>query len=235
MTIANMHENFRLEYDNISSFSNPEYLPEEVDYWLNLAQDQLILKVKEDGVEKSQTLKDYLGNITVNKNISTFVTTVDNQPNGVFVQLPDDYRTALHESVSIRYSDCNGLTKTNRIPVIPSTHDRINSDVRNPFKKPNKFERVISLPYTYLTGNSQIQTTELIVDDDFSITEYHLRYLRNPIKMTYGSQYSTVIPDVDCELNKEAQIWIIKQAAQEAFKATNQVQKYQLIKTIDKQ
>jgi hypothetical protein len=38
----------------------------------------------------------------------------------------------------------------------------------------------------------------------------------------------------DCELNTEAQNWIIKRAALEAFKATNQLQKVQLLKQIDK-
>lgn len=235
MTIAEMHDSFRLEYDSISSFSNPEYLPEEIDYWLNSAQNDLISKVKDEGVEKSQTLRDYLGNITLNKNISTFITNTDNQLNGTFVQLPDDYRTALQEAVSISYTDCNDVTKTNRIPVIASTHDRINSHVRNPFKKPNKFERVISLPYAYLSGDPKIQSVELITDGTFTITNYHLRYLKNPRQMQYGTQYSIPTVDIDCELNEEAQLWIINQAAQEAFKATNQLQKYQLIKTIDKQ
>ncbi len=235
MTIAEMHDNFRLEYDAIASFSNPEYLPEEIDYWLNTAQDNLLSEVKKEGVEKSQTFRDYLGNITLNKNISTFIVNTDNQLNGTFVQLPDDYRTALQEAVSISYNDCNNAVKTQRIPVVPSTHDRINSDVRNPFKKPNKFERVLSLPYSYLSGDPKIQSIELITDGTFSITNYHLRYLRNPRKMVYGTQYSTPVPDVDCELNEEAQNWIITEAAQEAFKATNQLQKYQLIKTIDKQ
>lgn len=234
MNISEMHEQFRLEYDAISSFSNPEYSTEEIDYWLNLAQDNLLLKVKEEGLESTQTYRDFLSNITVNANSTTFITNADNEENGRFVELPSDYRTTIKESVTITYTDCNSTTITKRIPVIPSTHDRLNYDVKNPFKKPNKDERVISLPFKYLSGNPSVQAVELLTDGTFNIQTYHLRYLKNPIKMQYGTQYSSPTTDVNCELNYEAQRWIIKEAAQEAFKATNQLQKYQLIKQLDK-
>lgn len=233
MNINEMHEQFRLEYDAISSFSNPEYSVEEVDYWLNVGQDNLILEVKKEGIERTQTLRDYLSNITVNANINTFITNADNEENGIFVELPGDYRTSIKESATINYSDCNSTTITKRIPVIPSTHDRLNYDLKNPFKKPNKEERVISLPFKYLTGNSSIQARELLTDGTFNIQTYHLRYLKNPVKIQYGTQYSIPILDITCELNEEAQNWIIQNAALEAFKATNQLQKYQLIKQLD--
>lgn len=235
LSASQMHEQFRIEYDAIASFSNPEYSAEEVDYFLNTAQDNLILMIKKEGLESTQTYRDMLSNITDNENISTFITNSDNEPNGVFVQLPVDYRTALKESVTISYADCNAVTTAERIPVIPSTHDRTNYDFRNPFKRPNKKERVLSVPYGYLSGDPEIQTIELITDGTFTISEYHLRYVRNPREIMYGSQYATIVPDVDCELNLEAQNWIIQEAALEAIKATNQLQKYQLVKQLDKQ
>jgi hypothetical protein len=234
LSISEMHKQFRIEYDSIDSFSNPEYSAEEVDYFLNSAQDTLVEQAKVVGTEKDQTLRDMLANITENFISSTFLTNASNEPNGVFVELPSDYRTSLKESVTIEFANCNDVDTTKRIPVVPSTHDRLNVDVRNPFKKPNKRERVISVPFKYLSGDPSIQSIELLTDGTFTITSFHLRYLKNPRKMQYGTQYATPTVDVDCELNIEAQNWIIKEAAIAAFKATNQLQKVQLLKQLDK-
>lgn len=225
MSIAEMHDQFRIEYDAIDSFSNPEYSPEEIDYFLNSAQDNLLIEAKRAGVESNQTLRDMLSNITNGYQTNAFIVIQINEPNGVFVELPEDYRTALKEAVTISYTDCNGIIDNKRIKVVPSTHDRLNVDIENPFKKPNKFERVISVPYGKLINNQQV--VELITDGTFSIMTYHLRYIRNPLQMDINNP-------TDSELNEEAQNWIIKEAAKEAFKATNQLQKYQLLKQLDR-
>lgn len=234
LSISQMHEQFRIEYDSIDSFSNPEYKAEEVDYFLNTAQDNLILLAKKDGIESTQTYRDMLANITENFSTSTFVATSDNEPNGVFVQLPSNYRTSLKEAVTVTYANCNSVDATKRLPVVPTTHDRLNVDTRNPFKRPNKNERVLSIPFKYLTGDPSIQSVELLTDGTFSITNYYLRYFKNPRAMQYGTIYSTPTADVDCELNLEAQNWIIAEAAKLAFITTNQLQKVQVLTQLDK-
>lgn len=215
LTIAEMHDEFRIVYDNIDSFANPEYSPEEIDYFLNTAQDDLISQVKTGGVERIQTLRDFLSNITDTYSTTAFTTNGDNEPNGLFVVLPDDYRTALKESVDVTYTDCNNSSQVNRIPVIPTTHDRLNYETRNPFRKPSSSERVISVPHAELAATPQQQVIELITDGTFTINEYHLRYLRNPATMDINAP-------TDCELSYEAQKWIIKRAAELAFMATQQ-------------
>jgi hypothetical protein len=43
MTVSEMHQAFRLQLDKSSSLvGNPDFLPEEIDYWLNEAQDRFI-------------------------------------------------------------------------------------------------------------------------------------------------------------------------------------------------
>lgn len=231
LTPAEMHNQFRIEYDSIDSFSNPEYSPEEIDVLLNGAQDALIEKVSKEGIERTQIYRDYLTNITSSSTISVFTTTSANKPNGVFAVLPDNYRVMISESCTVSYTDCNGNTATKRIPVIPITHDDYNMVIRNPFKRASSAERVLSLPHEKLAGNTG-QTIELLTDGTFTITAYHVVYLRDPLQIQYGTAYATPAADVACELGTEAQNWIISEAAKKAFEVTNQLQKVQLLRQL---
>ena len=230
MTVAEMHNEFRIRFDNIASFSNPEYTPEEIDFFLNSGQEELLIVIKADGIERNQTYRDFLANITTNFDSTAFVTNSSNHVNGVFVALPTDYRTALEEAAEVTYNDCNGTSTTNRIPIIPTTHDRLGEEVRNPFKKPKSDGRVLSLPFSRLAGTPTQQTVELIGSTDFTISKYFLRYFRDPLTIQYGTQYAIVGLNIDCELNNEAQDWIIEKSVQIALDSTAQLQRYQMSK-----
>lgn len=233
MTVQEMHNEFRIRYDNIASFSNPEYSPEEIDTFLNTAQQALIMFVKKQGAERNQTYRDFLANITENFSTSAFITNADNHPNGQFVVLPLDYRTALEERVDITYTDCNSTSQTTQIEVKPTTHDRLSKDVKNPFKKPKKDGHVLSVPFGRLSATPDQQTVELIGSTDFTIDTYYLRYYRNPLTIQYGSVYATPLADQDCELNEEAQDWIIERAVQTAFDSSAQLSRFQVSKQIE--
>ncbi len=233
LPIAQMHQQFRIEYDSIDSLSNPEYSPEEVDIFLNNAQDELYEKAAVEGIERTQILRDYLSNVTTTSTIALFLNNASNHPNGVFTTLPDNYRIMISESCTINYTTCTGASASKRIPVIPITHDEYNLTIRDPFKRPSHLERVISLPYEKLVGATG-QTIQLITDGTFTITGYHVTYIRDAAQMQYGTTYATPTLDVDCELGTEAQSWIISQAVKLAFQATNQLQKVQVLSQLGK-
>lgn len=223
-----LHNYFDIEYDSIDSFDNPSYTPEEKDRFLNDAQDRLIQNVKRGGVERIQTFRDYLANITDNENISTFVTNADNHTNGVFAVLPDNYRTMLEERVTTSYTDCHGDTVTAEVIVDPITHDEYGYAVKSPFKKPKATERVLSLPFGMLTGETG-QTVELLTDGTFTVSNYRIRYIREPQTIQYGTVYATPVADQACELNLEGCKWVAKEAAMEAFRVTNQLEKNMIL------
>jgi hypothetical protein len=224
-TISELHTQFKILYDNISSFANPEYTPEEIDFFLNTAQDELMKLVEKGGAERDQIIRDYLSNITTNYTTNTFITTSDNTTNGVFATLPTNYRYSLKETADVAYTDCNDNDSTREIPVIPTTHDKLNYISRNPFKRPSSSERVVQVPFGTLAGYPGQQVVELITDGTFTVSNYKLRYLRDPLQMAYASQYATPGADVDPELNIDANNWIVDYAVALAKEASGQVSK----------
>lgn len=215
MPVQDMHEQFLHWYDKQSNFSAPEVTPEEVDIYLNNAQYQFMKILTEQGLEKSQEWLDYLKNITTTYSVAPQPVAVSNKPNGRYVALPAtpanvyNYRLALLEEADISFINCNVQT-TARVPVIPVTRDEYNKIVMNPFKKPWK-EEIIRL----VSDNNNF---EIIAFPGATITTYYLDYLREPVRIQYGSQYSIPVADQDCELESKAATKIIEIAVELALK-----------------
>lgn len=232
MAIADMHLEFKERFDKIDSTQNPNLDPEEIDIFLNIAQQELFSELFKEGAERTQKEHDYLKNLISNFTTNTFTTTASNKPNGKFVLLPTDYKRALQENATVTYTDCKDHTASNYVNVYPKTHGEYNEARLDPFNKPNK-NKVIRLS-TYKSGNNE--TFELIGGTGIIITDYHLRYYREPVTMRYGTHYVPATTDVDCELSIEAQRDIVERAVILASKATENYQKYQVetdnIKTV---
>jgi hypothetical protein len=214
MLVSDMHQQFLHWYDKQSNFSAPEVTPEEVDIYLNNAQYYFIKILTEQGLEKSQEWLDYLKNITTAYSTTPLPVAATNKPNGRYVNLPNTspsalYRLALLEEVSITFTDC-GASVTARVPVIPMTRDEYNKVVMNPFKKPWK-EEIIRL----VSDNNRF---ELIAFPGCTINAYFLDYLREPAKITYGSQYSVPVPNVNCELESKAATKVVEIAVELALR-----------------
>lgn len=220
MTVAEWHTEFKIGLDKVDSLAAPNFLPEEIDIFFNNAQEQFIEQrsgknnFKREGLEETQKRVDDLKNIIANYDTITFTTNNFNKPNGVFIDLPSDYRHAIEEEVTISYTDCNGATATGRPDVTPTTHDRYNRIVKkDPFNKPDKTE-VYRLGFGVQNGN---ETFELIAGADETITQYYLRYLKEPVSIRYGTAYSSPTTDVDCELSNHTHREIIALAVKNAL------------------
>lgn len=219
MLISEMHIEFKERMDKMDSFQNPNLEPEQIDLLFNISQDELIKELTKDGLEKTQTSQDYLKNILENFKTSTFTNTVDNKPNGVFITLPSNYRKAVQEEAKITCTNCKGNTVEELVDVIPTTHGQYNEVRKDPFKRANN-NKIIRL--------SVDEKFELICSTDNIITDYYLRYYREPVSMQYGTQYPTPTTDVNCELSIEAQREIIKKAVVIASKSLENINKYQI-------
>ena len=217
MTIAQMHQLFKIMTNKVDSLNYPNLEPEEIDSLLNNESDKIIEQraygnnSKRTGVEETQKRVDDLRNITNNWAVPqvNMFTTLDNKPNGIFTPLPTDYRHALSESASILYTNCHGSSAKKAVRVDPITDDRYNTIILDPFNKPYQ-DLIVRLPFQIV--NSQ-EVFELITDGTYTILQYNLRYLRTPVRMQYGTTYSTPTTDVNCELAEHLHREIVEATA----------------------
>jgi hypothetical protein len=208
MPISEMHTEFKHLYDKESNFSAPEITPEAIDIYLNSAQSDLINTLVKEGIEKNQDWADMLKNITLTHTTVPY-TNINNKPNGVFVDLPVNYRLALLERVTVTYTGCNNQQTTAYASVKPITRDTYNKIISDPFGKPWK-EEVLRL----VDSGDKF---ELIGDSSLTVTIYYLDYIKEPVQMQYGTQYATPVSDVDCELDLKAAEVILDIAVKKAL------------------
>jgi len=240
MPVNEMHESFLHFYDKQSNFAAPEVTAEEIDIYLNYAQEQFIKYLVEKGLEKSQEWIDYTRNLINSINITPTPSTSLNKPNSFIVVLPGvgsgyaEYRHAILEEASITIpasaAGCDGDT-TLRVPVVPITRDEYAKAITNPFKKPWREELL------RITAPINRDSFELIAFPGCTITTYHLDYIKIPNKIQYGVAYAVPTFNVDCELEVNAAMKIIEMAVSFALQtigdpriATKQYDK--LIKTV---
>lgn len=222
MIVNLMHQYFKVGVDKTDSLNSANFLTEEIDLYLSDAQEEFIEQrawgnnFRQLSIEETQKRVKDLQDITVNANITTFVNTSDNKPNGTFVQLPTDYRHAINEEITVTYLDCNSVQQTTVIPVIALTHDKYNKVIANPFTRPS-INAAYRLPYTRTqTGEQQF---EIIISPDQTLVTYHLRYLKNPAKIDKAQILSPVgLPGTaEGEMTDESYREIIRLAIRNAM------------------
>ncbi len=190
MIVNEAHNIFRLEVDKTASFNNPNFLDDEVDFYLSEAQEEFIEQrawgnnFKRETLEQTQKRVSDLQSITSNYRTSTFITNTDNKPNGKFVPLPQDYRHSIQEELQIVYKDCNQVLKTTILPVIALTHDKYNTTIANPFSAPS-INKAYRLPFGRFNGQEHF---EIITSPAHTPQTYILRYLKNPLKFNLAQR-----------------------------------------------
>lgn len=194
MKVSEMHLQFKLGVDKADSLNSPNFLPEEIDVYLSNAQEEFIEQraygnnPKKESVEETQKRVKDLQSLTKNAVITPLASTTDNKPNGLFVQLPLDYRHALHEEVLVKYKDCNNQDVLERVPVVALTHDKYNKTINNPFSKPS-LNKIYRLPFGRISNREHF---ELISSSGLTLQTYYLRYLKNPTKIDLAQRLTPV-------------------------------------------
>lgn len=199
MIVLEFHNEFKIGLDKVLSLNAPGYTPEEIDILLNNSQEEFIeqraygTNPKGRGLEEDQKRRDDLRELIKNYTTTVFTNTTNSKTNGSFITLPSDYRHAIQEEVNITYKDCNNDSRTKIVPVSPVTHDRYSKIINDPFNKPYQDE-VIRLDY-------EGEVFELITDGTFTLSNYFLRYLKEPVRIRFGTKYQIPTTDVNCELS----------------------------------
>lgn len=185
MTATEINNEFLLAYDKLMGPSAPGLDAYEISVLLTKGAERKIKQVYnplgnkyQEGYEQSEKRKKELAPLTKTANLTpkTYDSSL-NLPNGRFVELPEDFMWAASEEVTISSTD--SCINNTRIEVKPITHDDYNKNKRNPFKKPSS-KLVWRMDYEWDTTPTNSQQHELIEGDNYSITKYHLRYIKRP-------------------------------------------------------
>ena len=189
-----MHIEFKVGLDKTDSLNYPNFEPAEIDLWLNKAQDKFVKQryshdVKGETFEETQKRTDDLRTVVEETTLPPSTTQVPIKPNGILFDVPVGgatpvYWFAINEECEIRYEDCNGSWQDERRSVKPIQHDDYNKIVKDPFNKPSRNTILRLMHGTFF---------ELITDGTFTVTQYFLRYLRQPVRVD-------IAVGIDCEL-----------------------------------
>lgn len=143
MTITEMHQFFKVGVDKSESFSYPSFQSEEIDYFLNKAQERFIKQryginnLKGQGFEQTQKRTDDIREVIMYNNSSSLgkylngSNTDDNKPYAKYYTLPntapssvtdsgDVYWFSIQEEAEVVYTDATSSSYTINSAVIPS-------------------------------------------------------------------------------------------------------------------
>jgi hypothetical protein len=183
LVYPDMHNAFRLNLDKSSSLvGNPDFLPEEIDYWLNNAQDRFVkqrIKEFEKGIKRItdlQTLVNYSSSISLGS--SQLGTNVKECSLLNFFTVYN-YMYFLSATVfdsSARRLECGKLIDTEQMS------NYIADFINSPFiRRP--------IPYLYsASSGSNDQTLAIIYDSNiFTPVAVDIKYIRQPLQLTSGT------------------------------------------------
>jgi hypothetical protein len=191
MTISEMHTAVDLGLQKVSSYQYDNFLPQEIDFFLNKMQDRFIKDVfskwgdnKRLGFEAIQKRLDDI-RMLITKAESSFGQSSYED----FASLPDDYCYAVNLRANIYKENCGkSQATTSSTESLESVRiveqDMLYKMLKNPFASPNG-----NTPIAVFEGNSI-----RIISNKLSILKsYALEYIRKPVKMDLSLC-------IDCEL-----------------------------------
>ena len=239
MTVADMHNEFKLLLDKGDSGDAPSFLDSEIDTFLNMAIAKFITQRmyggnrKRTGFEEDAKRRDDLRNLITNKRIiplaDEFSVGDGSLPNGNFATLPENYRHMLSEFIIAQHPSFTGLTQSNNylsenevgddrkiISVTALTYDRYNKIINDPFNKPD-LNTVYRLGYKGTTTGEGggFQQVELIHHPDVTLLEYNIRYIR-------AAQSVSLSGGQDSDLAKHTHREIVRMAVLDALENVEQ-------------
>lgn len=208
-----MHQAFKLELDKSNALEYPNFLPEEIDFWLNKAIKTFVKtrysgwNVKKKGFEESQKRIDDLRTLVCEDQLVPVIDT-DNTSylddiTAYRVDLTtttNPYWFCLGEEVAIRYTDCNNVSRERRQFVIETTLNSYAREIANPFSE-YRLEGGRAKPLRLFIGNY----VELITDGNYVPILYYINYLRRPVDVS-------ITTPTDCDLHEETHDEIVSLA-----------------------
>lgn len=203
MTANEMADRFETWYDSFASMESPGFNDAEISRFLTKAQDRFIKhhynpkgnKYREgfDLTEKrKKDLSELLrGPRDQNGSLVTSLSSDQERSlkNGTLFDLPSDVWLVIYEEAAVGVDNCEDATITSPVTgneekvayhdVRPIGYDEYKYFRSNPFRKPTeKNKRVWRLDFSE-DPNSNIKTHELVTEENSTIHEYYIRYIRD--------------------------------------------------------
>ena len=229
MNNTDLKREFLILYDKVTNFAAPGYLDEEISVFLTKAQERVILNIYSlktnrlnESFEETEKRRKQLQELVI-PNVSLSLSSNQIGAEGYFYDLPDDCLLVIKEKVKLSgCSCCNNEYKR----IKPITHDELEINKSNPFKKPNE-----NLSWRLDINNRR---HDIVIKDGLNISEYVISYIKKPKPIILDtSTIDGYTGPQECELNSLIHRLIIDEAVKIATGITNPEQ-YQ-IKTIEKQ
>jgi hypothetical protein len=224
MNAAELKNSFLIQYDKVTNFAAPGYTDDEISYFLNKAQLELIkeyynyqLGTVKSGFEETESRRKELSKLVKEDVYSSPSYSGTIEKFNVFgYNIQDEILYAIHESIFLN-EGCDKM-----ITVLPITHDELSINIHNPFLKPNK-NRAWRLDIV----NDSNRVHELITDGSISNFDYKIRYIKKPIDID-------IVNNVTSELDDSVHYDLVDKAVRIAASITD-IGEYQVKLTEDKQ
>jgi hypothetical protein len=214
MTITEMHRAFDMELDKSSAIEMPSFLPEEKDFWLNMAIRSFVknrYRGKQDGVgfeeisKRTMDLSTLVNETTLDVTADTVKT--DSGLHSYLADLPNSLWFIVGEEVDIIYKklgDTENTTK--RQGVTQCTASTYRSHIDDPHSEHRlHYEEAKPLRLIYQ------QNVELIGDLNYTIGHYYVRYIKKPAVVLWVGISS--VNNIDCDLPEHTHDEVVKLAA----------------------
>lgn len=211
MTKTQFLDNFYLQLNKVRTLQGPGYDPNEVSLFATEAQELLVntkyeavSNILKSGFEETEKRIQDLGNLVKDSKLDPLPVSPDNMPNGRFFQLPntllanstdysDVYWYTVFEQAILTSKDCNNNFE--RVDIFEINHNEYAQLIRDPFNKPSK-TRVWRMR---LNNNRH----ELITDGTYTISKYHVRYIKKPAPIDLTSNLSASVSELSDNVHRE--------------------------------
>lgn len=188
MTIEEMHTALELELDKSNALDTPSFTDNEKDWWLNSAIKKFVktrysgVNTKRESFEETQKRIDDLRTLVKSSDLS-LASTSDPYPNGYYSAMPSDYWLTVGEEATISVSGT-----TSRVGVTQCNQNQYRQKIDDPYSE-HILHYGTAEPIRLFYENS----VELISDGNYSVSTYHLTYLKAP-------QTVSLSTSTDCDL-----------------------------------
>lgn len=218
MTLSDFHIEFKVALDKLDSSAYPDILTEEIDYFLNEAQERFIKtryspnNIYKEGFEEIQKRTDDLRTLVVtNYAPISAVTTETNTYKADFSTVYSDEAQVTNITTTESYQ----FFLRGRARVVKT--GCTSSYVPVKIIRQNELERVLLDPFNTPKLNSPIAYFErgilyVVTDGTFTIDKFKITYLKRARKIQYGTTYPTPTTDVTCELPEHTHKEIVQLA-----------------------
>jgi hypothetical protein len=182
MTVTQMHTAFRLHLDKSTSLvGNPDFLPEEIDYWLNEAQDRFIKQrlfgnnYRQEKYDQNQKRIDDLRNILINVTGLTLTSsTLGVNVKEVTLPISDANSPYLFYNHSTVYNNTSNALQVYTTVKFENISDYLKDFINNPY---------IRRPLITFYGDK----IAFIYSDEFVPVTCDLVYFKRPKKLVLGT------------------------------------------------